>query len=1017
MLEPRCCRNHGFAGRAIAALALAVAVSCPVAMAADTLVEARALKQKAIEHLKRAQSTGEGRASAARSALTDLNHALALLQFAPAGAGGETQSEIEQICSLIYWTRKMMPLTDAGAAPPVPEPPSGVSKEVLARKAYERAAAFAREHGDDPFMVAVRYFEVADRFPGTEYSLKAQKLSLENMQRALTSAGSGGRADAGTEPEATHDDTPTDSEAMTALARRLSAPGLTDRARVVACDVFLRTSTDESLRAEVTSARAMLAAEDDRARARAAQSHFKWFADGKLSACLPGAAVAAREMDAFDALAAVVRGEVAPAKRLELLRSFMTRYPKGVFAAEVRRVEAAYRAQSRSAAESAWLDYLVAFPFGEFTREARDALKTAEPTVMLALDKSLAAGDDERVEAIAGQYLRMYRRGPASAEVRELQRVLSSADRVTEARKMIAAYPNGMLTRTVGSLADRWERSGEEQAYAALKKQVAVASKDSAVKKVLDGFLKSYPSGAHSREIRLGRGMYTLASDNARHAAARKYLEAYPHGALTASAAEVDRAQSSRKEQLAFKSAMEDVSNPKLPVDARIEAAKKYLAQYPDTEGAPKINAAVAQVHAFDKEQRDAFAQLQRQLKEVSSPSEGRKLCAAYVGRYPASPHLPRVRERMREYERTVKSDEEERAFASLTEDLGSGGPWYARAERCVDFLQEYRASVHRQEAIALARQAACKRLGPHAAGLRSALFSDDAKILVTVDADGHTESSGIWLWDVQRARPKARYATRPAFTATAALSHVDDDRLIVGEQSGRAVVLDLATGSIAGRYYLGAGSLDAVAVVGRSVLTASARGSGAHSWDAGDWSLQSTSFDCPSGASALAVDSRAARVALGGRGGAMAVRNAEDDTLLWCADNAHGGRVDAVAFSPRGDLLASTSVADGQLCIWQAADGERLWHAAAGSEGVAFAGDGFLVTSTGLYRARDGTKLVPLDGTGPVAASSDGRFIFVAGDDSEGGDGEHRRRLGARPTATLSTGVLWYVPGLAAGQ
>ena len=158
-------------------------------MSAIALAEARSLKREATERLKRAQSTGADRAAVARAALKELNSARALLQLAPAGASVAADREIEEINALIYWTRKMMPLEGVGAPPPSAEPPSGVSRDFLARKAYETVALYAKSHADDHFLIAVMYFEVADRFSGTEYSLKAQKLSLDHMQRSIATAG------------------------------------------------------------------------------------------------------------------------------------------------------------------------------------------------------------------------------------------------------------------------------------------------------------------------------------------------------------------------------------------------------------------------------------------------------------------------------------------------------------------------------------------------------------------------------------------------------------------------------------------------------------------------------------------------------------------------------------------------------------------------------------------------------------------------------------------------------------
>jgi sulfatase modifying factor 1 len=48
---------------------------------------------------------------------------------------------------------------------------------------FERAEAFAKAHPADFGQIAARYFEVAERFAGSETSLEAQKLSLEALQQ------------------------------------------------------------------------------------------------------------------------------------------------------------------------------------------------------------------------------------------------------------------------------------------------------------------------------------------------------------------------------------------------------------------------------------------------------------------------------------------------------------------------------------------------------------------------------------------------------------------------------------------------------------------------------------------------------------------------------------------------------------------------------------------------------------------------------------------------------------------
>lgn len=96
----------------------------------------------------------------------------------------------------IYWCRKRLP-EDAAASL---SKAKGTGDQALARKVEEmvgkelpndsaegylsKVDAYAKANPGENLTIAVRYFEVADRFAGTRVSLKAQKSSLEAMQKA-----------------------------------------------------------------------------------------------------------------------------------------------------------------------------------------------------------------------------------------------------------------------------------------------------------------------------------------------------------------------------------------------------------------------------------------------------------------------------------------------------------------------------------------------------------------------------------------------------------------------------------------------------------------------------------------------------------------------------------------------------------------------------------------------------------------------------------------------------------------
>src|ERR1035441_7237088 len=53
---------------------------------------------------------------------------------------------------------------------------------------FERAAQFAAQNPDEHLLIAIRFFEVADRFQGTPASLKAQDRSLKELVQDKSAA-------------------------------------------------------------------------------------------------------------------------------------------------------------------------------------------------------------------------------------------------------------------------------------------------------------------------------------------------------------------------------------------------------------------------------------------------------------------------------------------------------------------------------------------------------------------------------------------------------------------------------------------------------------------------------------------------------------------------------------------------------------------------------------------------------------------------------------------------------------
>ena len=101
-------------------------------------------------------------------------------------------SAVQTVNANLYWLRKQLSAEQfiAFAANPDNVPAVTKIREVYrpidveeAKKYLDRAAAFAQEHLNEPLLVAIRYFEVADRFMVTPQGIEAQKRCNEAMRK------------------------------------------------------------------------------------------------------------------------------------------------------------------------------------------------------------------------------------------------------------------------------------------------------------------------------------------------------------------------------------------------------------------------------------------------------------------------------------------------------------------------------------------------------------------------------------------------------------------------------------------------------------------------------------------------------------------------------------------------------------------------------------------------------------------------------------------------------------------
>jgi hypothetical protein len=148
------------------------------------------------------QLVSAGKAAMQQVAAEPKLSVVAAVAFSKAITYYETAGDVDKVCDLeanIFWCKKRMSPEDIKAfvdqkqgdqsiTDALAKADAVVAKEIPASEAngyLERAAKYAKDHPDDFEQISVRYFEVAERFVGTEVSLSAQKSSMEAQHQQL----------------------------------------------------------------------------------------------------------------------------------------------------------------------------------------------------------------------------------------------------------------------------------------------------------------------------------------------------------------------------------------------------------------------------------------------------------------------------------------------------------------------------------------------------------------------------------------------------------------------------------------------------------------------------------------------------------------------------------------------------------------------------------------------------------------------------------------------------------------
>ena len=163
--------------RCVPLLTLILLIAHPFTLRAEDADEVR---EKGIAALKDSQTNPRAIVDAAR---------LFVRAGALYGDAGDEEKNVE-MNSFLYWCKKKMTLADIeqftkGGDEAVASKLAAVEKSAPkaddAQKWFERADQFAKKNPDEHLLIAIRFYEVADRFKGADASMQAQDRSLKEM--------------------------------------------------------------------------------------------------------------------------------------------------------------------------------------------------------------------------------------------------------------------------------------------------------------------------------------------------------------------------------------------------------------------------------------------------------------------------------------------------------------------------------------------------------------------------------------------------------------------------------------------------------------------------------------------------------------------------------------------------------------------------------------------------------------------------------------------------------------------
>ncbi|MCW8131258.1 MAG: hypothetical protein KIS92_12990 [Planctomycetota bacterium] len=154
-----------------------------VTAGAATIDEAKALKKEADETLRKASGMSADPKTYA-DAVRKLEKASDILDEIAKSDPKSAEPMLEEITAALFWARKFAnieasnelnkdkdPVRVSRPAQPAAPPPANASD--AAEQEFKKAEAFETAHTDDDYAVALRWFQVADKCTGTDWSVRA----------------------------------------------------------------------------------------------------------------------------------------------------------------------------------------------------------------------------------------------------------------------------------------------------------------------------------------------------------------------------------------------------------------------------------------------------------------------------------------------------------------------------------------------------------------------------------------------------------------------------------------------------------------------------------------------------------------------------------------------------------------------------------------------------------------------------------------------------------------------------